>query len=167
MKYKAGDIAYQDMNLLISILLRYPEAVSVRYIPQDNALDFVFLFDIQDNTSQDILDILPQALAVYHHLEQREMRLCQVEIQSEEGIGKFVVRRDVESITKNEVGLIVEMVKGAFGFSMIYEEAELPEDERLYQEEMIGYVLESMRNAEIDKNFIALREEGKVMLFHS
>ncbi|MDR3288161.1 MAG: hypothetical protein LBT22_01890 [Peptococcaceae bacterium] len=153
------------MSLLISILLRYPEAGSVRYVPQSNAINFIFLFTNEEDIQESILEKLPLALDVYHRLEERKMRLCQVEIQREEGIGKLSITRDVESITQGEVGLIVEMVKGELGTNILCDEMELPEEEMVYQEEMIGHMLDTMRNVEIDKNVIALREEGKVLLF--
>lgn len=41
----------------------------------------------------------------------------------------------------------------------------LPEDEQIYQEEMITQMLSSIQSKDINKNVVALREEGKVLVF--
>lgn len=157
----------EGVELLISIMLRYPEMGSVRYVPKSQAIKFNFMFRCGDVPIELIRENLPLALEMFHKLENRVMTLCKIECQCEEGIGNLFITRDVESMTQNEVGLIVELIKNRVGSSLIYDEAELPEEELLYQEEIISHMLDSIRNLVIDKNVIAVREEGRVLLFRN
>lgn len=163
-QYKDGGQVPDGVGLLISILVRYQEVCSVRYLQEQHALKFRFMLFASGN-----LVHLPQnvqeALEVFHQLEERPMKICKVEGQKEESFYLLTVTRDVESMTQAEVGLIVNLVKGSSTQQLVYDEMELPEDELLFQEEIIDQILEHLQENELDKSFIAVREEGRVLVF--
>jgi len=165
-QYRSGEPVPDGVGLLISILLRYPEVGSVRYIQDNQVLRFTFMVRGPRRAAA-LPDRLPLALEVFHALEGRHMRVCSVEYADNEQVATVAIVRDVDSMTQAEVGLIVELVKGEFGSELVCEDAELPEEELVFQEEMIGHMLESLRNLDIDKNVIAVREEGRVLLFRN
>jgi len=166
MQYRTGGPVPEGVGLLISILLRYPEVGSVRYVLENQVLKFTFTVRGPRQAAA-LPDKLPLALEVFHQLEERQMRVCSVAFTGTDQVGTVVITRDVDSMTQNEVGLIVDLVKGEFGQDLVCEEGELPEEELVFQEEMIGHMLESIRNLDIDKNVIAVREEGRVLLFRN
>ncbi len=79
----------------------------------------------------------------------------------------ITITRDVDSMTQREVGLIVELIKGKYKKQLLYDELYLPEDEQLFQEEMITHMLYSIHSDNMDKNVVALRDEGRVLVFKS
>jgi hypothetical protein len=165
-QYKDGGRVDDGVGLLISILLRYPEVCSVRYMRKQHALKFQFLLFASTN-----LAFLPQtlldALEAFHQLQESSMKICKVEGQQEEDYYHLTVTRDVESMNQNEVGLIVELVKGTSMNELLYEEVELQEDELHFQEEVIAQVLEHLQKNELDKNVIALRDDGRVLVYNN
>lgn len=165
-QYKDGGQVPDGVELLISILVRYPEVCSVRYLQENHALKFKFLL-CDSSTLACLPQSLLDALDVFHQLEEKPMRICHVEGRSEEDYFLLTVTRDVDSMNQNEVGLIVDVVKRSSTQELLYDETELPEDEILFQEEMIEQILEHLQKNELDKNFIAVREEGRVLVYKS
>lgn len=68
-------------------------------------------------------------------------------------------------MTQSEVSLIVELVKQEFNDSLIIDQIYLPEEEILYQEELIEQLLATILSGDIDKNVVAVRAEGKVLVY--
>lgn len=163
-QYKDGGHVPDGVGLLISILVRYPEVCSVRYLQKQHALKFQFvLFASSDlvNLPQNLLD----AIEVFHQLEETPMKICKADGQQEEDFYRLTVTRDVESMTQTEVGLIVDLVKGSSTRELACDEMELQEDELQFQEEIIDQILEHLQKNELDKSFIAVREEGRVLVY--
>ncbi len=163
-QFKDGGYVPDGVGLLISILWRYPEVSTIHYWQEQHALKFTFMImDIDDVSGLQVK--LPEALSVFHKLENRKMLNFNIEFRQEERICVLTVTRDVDSMTQSEVGLIVELVKLEFANSLIIDHSDLPEDEIIFQEELIGQMLAKILSSDIDKNVIAVREEGKVLVF--
>ena len=163
MQYKSGGYAPEGVGLLISILLRYPEVGSIHYWQEKHALRFTFM--VRNIETSDLENKLVPALEVFHTFEGGSMQICQVECRKEEQVCILTITRDVESMTQSEVGLIVDMVKMQFAQNLVCDESDLPEDELLFQEELIGHMLATIRTNDMDKNVVAVREEGRVIVF--
>lgn len=152
------------VGLLTSILMRYTEVGSVHYWREENALKFTFLI----RGTQDVKtlnELLLSALEFYHHLEGRKMRVFDVDCKAEKFVSVITISRDVDSLTQREVGLIIELLKRNYKDQLIYDDIYISEDERILQEEKISQMLSSIQNININKNVLALREEGKVLVF--
>lgn len=152
------------VELLTSILLRYSEIGSVHYWREQHALKFTFM-TMRNKEVSSFSEVLKPALEFFHKLEGRIMRIFDIDNRCEENVCVVTVTRDVDSMTQREVGLIVELLKREFKKRLVFEEMNLPEDERIYQEELISHMLTSIRSYDIDKNVVALREEGRVLVF--
>ncbi|MDP4158345.1 MAG: hypothetical protein Q8911_01090 [Bacillota bacterium] len=152
------------VGLLTSILQRYSEVGSVQYWREQNALKFTFMTMRSQDVSS-LHEILKPALEVFHKLEGTIMRIFDITGRCEENVCVITVIRDVDSMTQREVGLIVELLKREYKKKLLYEEINLPEDEQIFQEEMISHMLSSIQSRDINKNVVALRDEGRVLVF--
>lgn len=164
LQYKNGGNVPEGVGLLISILLRYAEVGSVYYWPERQALKITFMLMGEANIDSLRRNLL-LALEVYHQLEQSAMRDCDIACCSDEQIHVLTIVRDVESMTQNEVGLIVDFVKRECAECLVCDAIDLPEEEQQLQEELIEHMLANIQNSEIDKNVVAVREEGRVLVF--
>lgn len=165
LQYNDGGYVPEGAGLLISILLRYPEVGTIYYWQEKHALQFAFL--IKDQVDNQFAFNLEPALEVFHDLEGTEMEVCAIETRQEEQVAILTITRDVNTMTRSEVGLIVEMVKSKFANRLVYDETYLPEDELMFQEELIGHMLATVSTDGIDKNVVAVREEGRVIVFNN
>ena len=121
----------------------------------------------QSQEASTLQDMLKPAVEFFHQLEGRSMRVFDIISRSEENVCVITVTRDVESMTQREVGLIVELLKRKYQKQLVYDEMYLPEEEQIYQEEMISKMLYSIQSDTMSKNVVALREEGRVLVFKS
>lgn len=154
-------------GLLISILLRYPEVGSIRLCQESHALQFTFLAGkVAEEDTSNLETSIPEALELYHRLEREKMLICSVHSEWTERVGTITVLRDVETMSQNEIGLIVELVRRECAGNLFCESAVLEEDEMLYQEELISHMLADLPVGNLDANVMAVREEGKVMIFN-
>ncbi|MCB8817741.1 hypothetical protein [Desulfosporosinus shakirovi] len=166
MQYKDGGRLQDGVGLLTSILMRYTEVGSVHYWREQHALKFTFMVT-QPQEVKSLREFLIPALEFFHQLEGMKMQVFDIASRSEEGVCVITITRDVDSMSQREVGLIVELLKRKFTKQLVYDEMYLPEDEQIYQEEMITQMLSSIQCNDINKNVVALREEGKVLVFKS
>jgi len=165
LKYNNDDSSAPDgVALIISILLRHPEVGSLSYGQDEHALKFTFMLTGNSDATS-VLEKLPLALEVFHQLEGRKMRICLIEYRTEEQVGILTITRDVDSLTQSELGLIVEWVKSELSAALISDQTYLPEEEQLFQEEVISHMLATIRTSDLDKNIVAVREEGRVLVF--
>jgi len=162
--HKDAGSVQDGVGLLNSILLRYAEVGSVHYWREQHALKFTFVIRQHQDVSS-LQEILKPALELFHQLEGQSMRVFDLTCRSEENVCVITVTRDVDSMTQREVGLIVELVKGKYKKQLFYDELYLHEDEQIFQEEMITHMLYSIHSDDMDKNVVALREEGRVLVF--
>jgi hypothetical protein len=164
LQFKDGVYVPDGVGLLISILWRYPEVSTIHYWQEQHAIKFIFmLMDVDDISG--LQQKLPEALSVFHKLENSKMSRCNVEFRQEECVCVLTITRDVDSMTQSEVSLIVELVKQEFNDSLIIDQIYLPEEEILYQEELIEQLLATILSGDIDKNVVAVRAEGKVLVY--
>ncbi|MDR3599436.1 MAG: hypothetical protein P4L49_02955 [Desulfosporosinus sp.] len=166
LQYKDGGRIQDGVGLITSILLRYPEVGAVHYWREQHALKFTFMIE-QHQEASSFQEVLKPALEFFHQLERQSMRVFDIASRSEETICVITVTRDVDSMTQREVGLIVELLKRKYKKKLIYDDIILPEDEQIFQEELISRMLSSIQTHDSDKNVVALREEGRVLVFKS
>ena len=164
---KDGALVQDGVGLLTSILLRYSEVGSVHYWREQHALKFTFMIRRSQEDADALQELLKPALEFFHKLEGRIMRIFEIASRCEENVCVITLTRDVDSMTQREVGLIVELLKREYKKQLLFDEMNLPEDEQIYQEEMISHLLSSIQSQDIEKNVVALREEGRVLVFKS
>jgi hypothetical protein len=154
------------VDLLTSFLTRYPELGSVHYWFDQHALKFTFMINQQTDLDS-LQEILRPALELYHHLEGHKTRVFEISCRNEEEVCILTVIRDLESITQREVGLMVELMKRSFTKHLISDELFLAEDELEFQEEVISQMLTSVKYMDLQRNVIAMRDEGKLLVFNN
>lgn len=157
------------VGLLISILIRYPEVGSIHFDPQTHEIRLTFIISGEKERlqvsakSQAIL----KALEMYHRFETIQPQLCAVSENQHDHYSMIDVKRDIDSLSKNEISLLIELFHINFPNTLVvdYSEEMLTEDIQI-QDEMIGHMLEGIKNGSVDNKLVAYREEGKVLVFN-
>jgi hypothetical protein len=151
-------------GLLVSILLRYPEVGTISCNKAQQALVLKFLTG-KECAFDELKIKLTQALEMFHKIERRKMQLFSIE-KHEQELNLLVITRDLQTITQNEMNLIVEIIKNELRDQLIIDENNLLEDEILLQEEVIGHMLAAIRTNGTEKSITAVREDGRVLVFN-
>ncbi|MBC9785769.1 hypothetical protein GJ688_14840 [Heliobacillus mobilis] len=170
LKFKQGAEVNGSMGLLISILVRYPEVGTVNYDPDRRVIKFTFLLQQESGKTKlpQIAQSIQSALEVFHDLEGLHPQTVSVESHYDEGLCSLEVFRDVETLSLSEITLLIDLLNQQAGQVILSEEyvEGLQEDEKLWQEELISHMLDSLRSGSYDQQVYAFREEGRVMVYN-
>lgn len=168
-KAKSQEEVSDSIGLLISILVRYPEVGTINYDPVNQDLKFTFIFSgVLDgselvNFKKKVLD----SIETYNKLEGNMPTIIEAGFNVCENFTMFEVNRDVATLTQEEISLVIELVYMNFKNCLVTEKNEnIMEEDLLMQEELIEHMLENLKSAVPEKNLIAFREEGRVLVFN-
>jgi len=158
-----------SVGLLISVLVRYPEIARVHYDHRDQSLKFSLLLSCGIGPGEK--DMLEQrirsSLDAYLYLENRSPSIIVVNVTSFEEITVIEMVRDVASITQEEISMVTEVVKEMYPSGLVAEGPEGPaEEDPSLQEEMIEEMLDDLRHTKQQRNLVAFREEGRVLVYN-
>lgn len=158
------------VSLLVSILLRYPEVNTVKFDPDSNSLDFSFM--ISNTVEKEDFDAfqheyISSIMAFWNLIRMFEASEAEIAYDIIASMTKIVVKRDISTLTAEEISLSMALVQRWFGDRLIKErESELSEEDRLTHEEFIRNLLADMNDTMFEKKLIGYREEGKVIVFN-
>jgi len=154
-------------NLLTSILIHYPEIATINLDPKDRVIKFSFYLKNITIELGEIEKYMQQALQAYYYLEGIK---SEVNAFTFEQLDQFTIMefcRDINSLSQKEISLVIALLKDQFGASLISDEDEdLNVDNQTLHEELISYMLENAKRSRTNIELIALRDEGKVVVYN-
>lgn len=167
--YRGRESVTDSVGLLISILVRYPEVATINFDPEQQILKFNFICSraLEPVEMQAFKEILLDSIDVFNKLDNKDTRLSALGFQDCDSFTMIEIQRDVESLVREEIALIVALFRQNLESSLISDEAgSLYEEDLLIQEEIIEHMLESVKGGAGDKKLFAFREEGRVLVFN-
>ena len=159
----------RGVGALIAVLVRYPEVSSLDYQADQGVLPLTVSCRsaLTSESFAHIQTAWTEGLGMYRDcLHQAPPRIAALAVDVMDSVSNLIVTRDVESLTVEEVGLTIEILREETGGDLVSDPADLVEEELLAQEENIQATLESLRDSPGGRLF-ALREEGRVLVFNS
>ena len=156
------------VNLLVSILVRYPEISSLNIIPASQTLKIAFLLSriITAAEFDAVRERLHKSVEAFNMLEGRNDIQLHIEQSTYEHITLLTIARDMPSLTQEEIALLTAILQEQFGEALVADSHEPVLDEELaVQEEMIQSMLDNVRVQNTKRRLIAIREDGRVMVF--
>jgi hypothetical protein len=157
------------VNLLISILVRYPEIATVSFRKQNDSLEFTFMVSgllpaLEYDVSR---KMLLDSIAAYHLLTNQAAEISEVELSSCEQVTMLTINRDVHTLSKGEITLLIALLRDKFMERLVIDSNDsLLEEDLLIQEELIADMLENIKNERTEHNLIGIREDGRVLVFN-
>ncbi|MHB9095579.1 MAG: hypothetical protein ACYC21_13000 [Eubacteriales bacterium] len=168
-KSKQQEEVSDSIGLLISILVRYPEVGTINYDPIRQQLKFTFIFScvLEESELVNFKKIVVESIETYNKLEGRNPVFIETSCSLCENFTMFEVSRDVGTLSQEEISLVIELVHMNYTQNLISEKNDsLMEEDLLMQEELIEHMLENLKISSPEKNLIAFREEGRVLVFN-
>ncbi|AIF51715.1 hypothetical protein [Pelosinus sp. UFO1] len=168
-KYKENNEEVSDgVNLLISILVRYPEIGTISFDPQNNWLKLTFML----STIPSQLDfsnakqLLKSSIIAYTTLEGLPLKTVDIQLDIFEKVAMLSIFRDVHTISKNEIALLIALLRKTFKDLIIDYNDSLLEEDLLLQEEVIEDMLTNLKTHYDENRLIGIREDGRVLVFN-
>lgn len=157
-------------NLLISMLVRYPEIGTINFDPEANSLTLTFMIAGIPTAKEfeTAKRLLIHSIAAYHLLEGVTDSMIDVELSSYEQVAILTVLRDVHTMSRGEIGLTIKLLRERFAERLVADRNDaMLEEDLLLQEEVIEDMLENMRKQDNDDHsLIGIREDGRVFVFN-
>lgn len=167
--YRGSEDVTDSVGLLISILVRYPEVATINFDPARQVLKFTFIAsrDLTVTEISAMKEKLMLSIEVFNMLEGKQIRVALITHQTSDHLTMIEVQRDVETLVREEIALIVQLFHQYLKKNLVTETSEpLFEEDLIIQEEIIEHMLNSVRSAAGDKYLFAFREDGRVLVFN-
>ena len=169
-KYQPDEEQTSDgVNLLISILVRYPEIGTIRFDPQHNSLKLTFMLSgIPSQTEfATTKQLLLDSTAVYHMLEGFVISTSDVQLSTYDQVAMLTILRDVHTLSKGEIDLVITLLRDKFRDRLVTDRNDsMLEEDLLIQEDLIDNMLENMKLHRACHGLIGIREDGRVQVFN-
>lgn len=157
-------------NLLISMLVRYPEIGTINFNPEADSIKLTFMISGIPTAGdfESLKRLIINSIAAYHLLEGANDSCIDVELSSYEQVAMLTVMRDVRTLSRGEIDLMIKLLRDRFSERLVADQNDaMLEEDLLFQEEVIEDMLENMRKQYNDgHSLIGIREDGRVFVFN-
>ena len=159
------------INLLVSILVCYPEIGTISFEPKENALHFSFaLQEVPPRqVYEDVGELIRESILTYHSLEGYENGRIEIYLEGQGHTAFFHVVRDIRTISQGEIRLISTIMRARFGETLIVDPDSRPDDfefDLAAHENAIDHMIGTLKIARVTNRMIGIREEGRVLVFN-
>lgn len=169
-KYIQDDETISDsVNLLISILVRYPEIGTIRFDPKSNLLKLTFMFAgmLSAEEIAEMKQLLTDSITAYHVLEKISVEKSEVKFSSYDNVTLLDFFRDVHTLSRNEIALVIALLRERCKERLFIDGNDsVMEEDLVIQEEVIESMLENMKSQRSEHSLIGIREDGRVLVFN-
>lgn len=157
------------VSLICALLVRFPEIASVRSMPNDGTVRFTFVVSQKLDRRTQLLTIesLEDHVDGFLHLGDDAASTVKVECEADKAMTFVHVTRDLETFSKDELVMLVNVFADRFGETLVRNPApeEHFDEDPIAQEELVDYAIESMRDPKQSKSLVGFREEKRVMVY--
>jgi hypothetical protein len=157
------------VNLLISILVRYPEIGTINYDAPNNTLKLTFMLSTipAEEDFAAVKKLLLDSIAAYHSLEGTKEAIADICLSTFEQVAMLTVLRDVATLSKGEMALIIVLLRENLSGLLLSDENDaMLEEDLLVQDEVIDKMLETIKAQNNCNGLIGIREDGRVLVFN-
>lgn len=166
---KVNKLNMDGVNLLVSILVCYPEIGTLSFEPSDESLKMTFaLGKATDNEGlQKFKNFVERSVQTYYVLERIKKASIDIRMTKHEDIVFLNIIRDIKTLSKGEIALITTLVREEFGSNLVADINPMASDEEcIVQDDFIDNMIGNLIvNHNVEK-LIGIREEGRVMVFN-
>ena len=163
-KATASEASMDGVQLVASLLMCFPEMGKVTLDAKEEGiwLDFT----LKESPSEELMTqadkLLTDSIRLYHELEG--ITGARVAFFYEDGA--IHVFRDIGSLTRQEISMIVSLVLDSFNDLLLTDPVRSVDEDMLYnQSEMIDHRIFFLRQYHIPENMVGIREDGRVMVY--
>jgi hypothetical protein len=163
-----GEKVSDSVNLLVSMLVRYPEIGTLRFESSDSTLNLTFILTTVPTVEQfySFKDYLEKSLQSFYYLSAYDNPYLKITMTPYDSITVIHIARDIDTLSKSEIALMIKILQLHFADHILSDKNEALIDEELrFQEEVIENMLINIQRSRVLNNLIGIRENGRVMVF--
>ncbi len=159
------------INLLVSILVCYPEIGTISFEPGDDALHFSFaLQEVPPRqVYEDTGELIRESIVTYHSIEGFSDAHIEIYLEGQGHTAFFHVIRDIRTISQGEISMIAEIMRERFAETLMIDPDSRPdafEFDLAAHENAIDHMIGTLKITRVTNRMIGIREEGRVLVFN-
>jgi hypothetical protein len=157
------------VSLVCALLVRFPELASIRSGPADRTLRLTFAVRQRiDRSAQAALaEAVEDHLRSFLALGREEPAVLRVECEVDRALTFVHVTRDLETVSKEELELLVGFFGDRYGDAVVRNPH--PDDhldvDPAAEDEAALYAVEALRDPAQSKSLVGFREEKRVLVY--
>jgi len=155
------------VSLVCALLVRYPEIASIRSMPGEGRVRFSFALAqrLDRSTQRAIAEEVEDHAAAFFSLGSPGE--VSVECEPDRALSFVHVTRDLETFTKDELGMLTALFAARFGDALVRNPVpdEQPDEDPAAEEELVEYAIEALRDPAQSKSLVGFREEKRVLVY--
>jgi len=158
----------ESINLLTSLLVRYPELCTINFTPKGRLLKLSFILkaELKKISYVKFYNELAECVSTYLYFESRtEPKHFKINYALGSGITVIEITRDANTLRQQEIALIIDYLHDNFKQIVVSDEPSFKEDDLPEQDNFICNMLDTLRIKTPKNKLIAVREEGRVLVF--
>lgn len=163
-----GENLSDSVNLLVSMLVRYPEIGRLRFDSDKGTLKLTFLITTVPTQAEfaSFQTYLRDSLGSFYCLCAYNDPFLSITMTPYDTITVIQIERDIDTLSKSEIALMIKILELHFADYILADQNESLIDEELrFQEEVIENMLVSIQRSHVLGSLIGIRENGRVMVF--
>lgn len=157
------------VNLIVSLLVRYPEISSVHSNPTDETIRLTFAFStaFDKEESRRIADALVEHLDAFHEVTGSSPAVLGADCDVDQGASFLHIDRDLKTLTKDEISMVAELLRERYADRLVSNPVtdDSTDDEASAQDEMVNVAIDSIREGGPQRSLVGFREERRVMIY--
>lgn len=153
-----------QIDLFVSILVRFPQIGTIHYEPDAKTIRFVFLLKDPNQDFQKFARTFESHLSLFHLLRDGDVGVATLKKIENNLLATIEVTRDFASISLTEINLIVELFSDYYGDALLQEGPQMIEEDMVEQNMIIDALLNSSSCLSLER-LTGFRENGRVLVF--
>lgn len=159
----------EGVSLLASILVCYEEITKVSYEPKDDTIRLTF--SIEESVTKGHFDrigkLLAESVAAFLELSGIRARVMNLEMETAANVSFLHLIRDVESLTRDELSLVADILYEAFPETLLLDERDpLDPNFEVEQENLLDHMLGAVRQHRLKEKLLGIREGDRVVVYN-
>lgn len=159
----------ESVDAVVSLLVRHPELSRIHVGPraQDITLSFIIQGHLGVSAQLRFRRTLAESIRAYHEMERSAEPRISIKTRVASQFAFVTVTRDLRTVTKDEIALIVALLNQTFGAKVMaspLEDAGI-DDEFAAGRAFVPSALEALRRGTQKKSLIGLRDDRRVLIY--
>lgn len=153
-----------QVDLLIALLIRFPQISTVYFEPEEKVLRLVFLVKDTKKDFYQFAQVFESHLALLYNLEEEEVSVASLTKTENSRLTSIEVSRDLASLSLGELKVMTQVILDYYGEQVVQDGPEMQDEDEYEQSVLIESLLmsSSWRNFE---RLTGFRENGRVLVF--
>ncbi len=153
-----------QVDLLVSLLVRFPEIGAVHYEPQDEALRFVYLLKEGNTDLASFPRIYKSHLSIFHKLKKTEPNVNLLMITNNAQISVLEITRDLVTLSLEELNLVITLLREHCGAALVREGQPEEADDDWEHNALIEALFDAAPLVGPER-LTGFRQDGRVLVF--